>query len=296
MYLALERYSRPEGIEQCLKLLAEPEQRTALLAGGTDLNVSGHEELTHVIDLQALSLDRIDADGDGLRLGACVTLSQLQRHDLLQGPWFSALRQAAGALANVGIQNRSTLGGRIVVDRADQDLPPALAVLGARLRLFGLAAGKLSERVIDFPIGAQPRTALDGGLVAEVLLPISSGRSALRRFGRSAVDVPLACCAASQEGNTFRLAAALQGPGAAGLKRLSGAEQLLGSWEGSPPDGWRQTLRDALLTELASYDNAWASGSYRQDLSATLMLRAVAEVMALPELDSPGQADEEGGS
>ncbi len=286
MYLALERYSRPESIQQCLELLNEPEQRAALLSGGTDLNVSGHEQLTHVIDLQALSLDSIEERGDELRIGSCVTLGRLRRDAHLQRPCFAALQQAAGGLANVGIQNRSTIGGRIVVDRADQDVPPALAAIGAKLRLARLEDGKLGEQLIDYPVGTTARKALTNALVMQVVLPISPGRSARRRFGRSAVDVPLGCCAAMHDGSAYRLVAGLQGPGAAGLKRLDQAEQMLGSWGGSPPEDWRQTLRAALLDELEELSDAWASGSYRKDLSATLMTRAVAAVLGEQEVEA----------
>jgi len=275
MYLALERYSRPTSIAECLRLLAEPDQSVALLAGGTDLNVSGHEKLTHVIDIQALPLDHIVTDGGALRLGARVTLARLRRHLALQLPRLTALRQAARAFANVAIQNRSTLGGRIMVDRSDQDVPVALAALGAQLRLTRLSGGEVAEQVIDLPVGQQARAQLDGALVTEVVIGLGSGNSAHRRFARTAVDVPLACCAAAEHDGSIRLAAGLQGPGAADLLRTAETEMLVSSWGAQRPVGWQQMARTSLLGELEAYGDAWASGAYRRDLTATMAVRAL---------------------
>lgn len=284
MYLALKRYSRPDSPAECLQLLAEPDQQVALLSGGTDLNVSGHEHLTHVIDIQALGLDQVDEGGDEVRLGARVTLSQIRRSPVLQHERLTALREAASAYASIPIQNRATVGGRVMVDRSDQDVPTALAALGARLRVVKLSGAGLDASVVDYPIGPDARGALKGSLLTAVLIPLGAGRSALRRMGRTALDVPLACCAAAQQGDRIRLAANVQGPSAADLQRLTNTEKLVGSWTEGRPDDWRQLARQSLLGELAAYEDAWASGDYRQDLSATLAVRALAAVFGEEEI------------
>ena len=140
MYLALERYSRPPNAAACLRLLAEPDQQAALLAGGTELNMRGHEDLTHVIDLQTLGLDTVGGSDSELRLGATVTLTRVRRTPELDTPLLRCVRLAAGGYANLGLQNRSTVGGRVAVDRGDQDLPPVLAALGAKLHVSRLSA------------------------------------------------------------------------------------------------------------------------------------------------------------
>jgi CO/xanthine dehydrogenase FAD-binding subunit len=284
MYLALQRYSRPATVDECLRLLHEPGQRAALLAGGTDLNHRGHEDLTHVIDLQALGLGAIQPEGDALRVGAGVTLSRLRRAPELAGPWLAALREAAGAYAVIAMQNRSTLGGRIASDRHDLDLPPALAALGAKLAIVRWQGEKAVETVIDYPTG-NARAALSGALVTAVLLPApGTGASASRRFARTAVDVPLATVSAARRAGTVRLAANVQGPSAADLRRLGRAEALASSWGEAPPAGWRAELRAAASADAASFADPWASGAYRNDLTATLAVRALAACFGEPEI------------
>lgn len=284
MYLALQRYSRPDTVHECLRLFHEPGQRAALLSGGTDLNHQGHDELTHVVDLQALPLADIVSEGNVLRLGARVTLARLRRDPALAGPWLAALREAAGAYAVLALQNRSTLGGRVASARHDLDLPAALLALGAQLKLLRLDGDRVIEDIIDYPTG-EARRALSGALIAEVLVPLSdSGLSASRRFARTAVDVPLATVAAARHGNMVRLAANVQGPSAAELRLLSRTESLASAWGERPPAGWRAEARAAAASEAASWTDPWASGAYRNDLTATLAVRALAAVFGEPEI------------
>lgn len=282
MYLELQNYDRPETIEECLRLLHRPGERVALLAGGTELNVRGHEALERVVDLQALPLAGVREGRDCIVVGAGTTLRALQEDELLAS--FTALREAALAFANLALQNRSTVGGRVAVDRSDQDLPPALAASGARLRLCRLERGGVVESLIDYPTTRGEREQLQGALIKEIELPRSVGRSALRRLGRTAVDAPLACCAAAWLGDEPRLVANLQGPRAGDLRRLRRSEELVRSWDGKPPPDWRNRVRRQLSEELEAYGDAWATGPYRRDLSTTLALRALAAVLGEEEV------------
>lgn len=284
MYLALERYSRPASIDECLRLLAEPGERAAILSGGTDLNAGGHEALTHVVDVQALPIGHLTAADDAIALGAGVTLGRVRRDPLLAASMFDALREAAAAYAVVAVQNRATLGGRVMTARADQDVLPALVALDAKLRVAKLVDGRVVESIVDAPVGPAAREALAGAVVLEVRLPTGDGVSALRRFGRTAVDVPLATVAAARRGSSVRVAANQQGPSAADLRRLATLEELASSWGDARPASWRADARAAALEDLAAWADPWASGEYRKDLSATLAVRALSAVLGEPEI------------
>ncbi len=286
MYLILEHYERPTTIEECLRLLHCPSERAAILAGGTELNVRGHEKLTRVVDIQALGIDELRVEGGEARIGAGVTLSRVAEHRELTGPPIAALRDAANAFANVAIANRSTIGGRVMIDRPDQDLPPALAALGAKLRLARLdGAATVREEEIDYPTDHGAREMLKGALLLEVIVPIEGkGASALRRMGRSAVDAPLATVAAAIRDDRVCVAANMQGPGADSLSRLEETEALASGWLSRRPKGWRGEARASLIHELNPYGDAWASGEYRRDLGAALGVRALAAILGEEEL------------
>lgn len=88
-------------------------------AGGIDLIdrlKEGVADPKSVVDLLRLrgELGGIAKTGDGLRLGALVTLQELADAPELQGPAFGALQQAAADAATPQIRSRATLGGNLL--------------------------------------------------------------------------------------------------------------------------------------------------------------------------------------
>ena len=65
------RYYRPKGLDETLKLLADP--NTVPLAGGTKL-LAGDVE-SAVVDLQDVGLDRFEKENGYLKIGSMVRLS-----------------------------------------------------------------------------------------------------------------------------------------------------------------------------------------------------------------------------
>ncbi len=231
-----------------------------------------------MIDIQALPLGGVSQAGGSLKLGALVTLAALRREEA-GGQVLNALREAAGGYANLALQNRSTVGGRVAQGRGDQDVPAALCALGARVHL-STASG---EQVIDYPFGSA-RSQLEGALVTAVEIPLGEGKSAHRRFGRTAVDAPLACVSACLRGAELRLVANVQGAGADALRRLSETESLVGTWNGERRGDWRASVRQTCMEELSDYACPWVTAEYRRDLTATLAVRALAAVLGEEEL------------
>ncbi|HEY0601491.1 MAG TPA: FAD binding domain-containing protein [Herpetosiphonaceae bacterium] len=87
------------------------------IAGGTDLLPLMKEGLSapeRLINLKpAADLRYIQADADGLRIGALATLDDLARHPEIVGS-YTALAQAAGEAASPQLRNMATLGGNLL--------------------------------------------------------------------------------------------------------------------------------------------------------------------------------------
>lgn len=110
-------YVRPESIDAAIALL-DGGDRTRLLAGGTDLlTLMKHEISTpeRLIDIKRLPDldDRIEPDGDGLRVGALASLSQIEAAPLIHGS-YTALAEAAGLAASPQLRNMATIGGNLL--------------------------------------------------------------------------------------------------------------------------------------------------------------------------------------
>ena len=110
-------YREPENIKEALSLLNEYGGRAKIIAGGTDLvakmksNVVAPE---YVIDISNIpELDFIEGDdGQGLRIGAAVTIRNLEKAQV-PTPLHPFISGAAGKLASVSIRNVGTLGGNL---------------------------------------------------------------------------------------------------------------------------------------------------------------------------------------
>jgi xanthine dehydrogenase YagS FAD-binding subunit len=109
-------FIEPATLAETVRLLVEIPESTHLLAGGSDLLALLKDDLvpyTRLVSLAALDdLRTTHADGDGLRLGALVTLTELEYDTRLQGP-YRMLSEAARSVATPEIRNQGTLGGNL---------------------------------------------------------------------------------------------------------------------------------------------------------------------------------------
>lgn len=113
---------RPTTLDAARERALRSPSDHALRAGGVDLLDRMKEGLaapTELIELRALQgedgqrMRSIAPRGEGLGLGALVTLAELAAADALAGP-FAALREAAGSAATPSIRNAATLGGNLL--------------------------------------------------------------------------------------------------------------------------------------------------------------------------------------
>ena len=109
---------RPRSLAEAAALLAaQPDAR--LVAGGTDLVPNlrrGIERPPALVDLSAVQdFGAIVADGDGLWLGAGVTLARLARDPRVLAD-YPVLAEAARSVAGPAHRSAATLGGNLCVD------------------------------------------------------------------------------------------------------------------------------------------------------------------------------------
>jgi len=105
-------YARPATAEEAFELLSRPGAMPML--GGTDLMGQidrGIVEPELLVDMQGLGLDTIAADGDGLAIGAGMTLAALAE-SALAAP-YAALVEAAAQAASPLLRNVGTVGGNL---------------------------------------------------------------------------------------------------------------------------------------------------------------------------------------
>ena len=105
-------YARPQSPEEALSLLAR--DGAVAMGGATDLAGQldrGIRTASLLVDLQAAGLGEIRAEGDGLVVGATVTLAELAESPAVAP--YAAVATAAGEAASPLLRNVGTVAGNL---------------------------------------------------------------------------------------------------------------------------------------------------------------------------------------
>ena len=108
----MSSYSRPASVDDALALLAD--DGAAPFGGGTDLAGQvdrGIRAPVTLVDLRNAGIGGIEADGDGLRIGATLTLAELAASPLVEP--YAAVARAASLAASPLLRNLGTVGGNL---------------------------------------------------------------------------------------------------------------------------------------------------------------------------------------
>jgi aerobic carbon-monoxide dehydrogenase medium subunit len=129
------RLYRPSTCEQVASILANEDGQPTLLAGGTDLCAQFNDGL---MPRTLLALDRVEAlrrinnVDDEVRIGSGVTHA-VGCVDPVINRRLDGFAQAWGAMANVRVRFRATIGGNIMALRPRYEMSVILDALGASL-------------------------------------------------------------------------------------------------------------------------------------------------------------------
>src|SRR3954454_18892837 len=163
------RYLEPETIDEALDLLAEHGDGAKVIAGGQSLLILMRERLVDVdalIGLRAIApLREIEVNG-GLRIGAMVTHSTVERDERIAARW-PLLQAAEAAVSTLQVRNRGTLCGNVAHAFPTADPPAALVASEGVVHLASKAGGERTVAAEDFFLGrmapaAEPDDLLTG--------------------------------------------------------------------------------------------------------------------------------------
>ena len=257
-----DAYYRPETLPEALRLLSQPHAMP--LAGGANL-LAGDATGT-VVDLQALGLKQIELTAGHLRLGAVLTLSDLDAWLKEQAgpPTPSVLLQKAIQQAGPNTYRQAaTIGGSIASRLPDSELLAALLVLEATLELQIPEPAVFS--LADY-LAAEERPS---HLITHVVIPWGNGRFASERVARTPADTPIVSVTAWQPENSApRLAATGIGPRPVRLLQA----------EAASADGEWETAVQAAQATCQHPGDFRGDAAYRAQMTAVLTRRVLNEL------------------
>ena len=248
-------YHRPQSLDEALQLISRTSPVTVPLGGGTILS-QHHGDSIEVVDLQALSLDRISRNGKNLKLGAAVTLQALIESPECPKDMALALKLEAP----LNLRNSATIAGTLVVCDGRSSFATTVLALNAQLTIMN--PGSSTMGVGEFlPLRDQlPR----GFLISEMQVPLTA-RIAFDYVARTPADKPIVAVALAQW-PSGRTRVAVGGCDSMPLLAMDGTEA--------------QGIEPAVRNALHDARDPWGSAEYRMDAAATLARRCLERLNA----------------
>ncbi len=176
----LKEFCFPESYGDVAGLLDRYGDGALLVGGGTfvhGLEARGLlDGVQALINLRKLGLDAIEPEKDGVRIGASVTFTDLERIPGIESPAFGALRDAL-ACPPAQISNLATIGGSIAASCPFFDVPAAFQVLDGVVNIQG-ASGIRELQLQEFNTGLFQNTLAGDEYISSLFLPKQGSRSA----------------------------------------------------------------------------------------------------------------------
>jgi xanthine dehydrogenase small subunit len=271
--IALDNFSRPTTIDECLATLATHPGAT-LIAGGSDLGVESNlrgRRWTHLVSLEAIDeLRECTETPTSVKLGAALPLADIERR---WGSAPAAFSQWLTLFASPPIRNRATLGGNLATASPIGDAAPLLAALGAVVHVAG-RDGRREIPLSSFFI-AYRRTAMRPG---EVLTTIEIPKPFphLLRFykvsKRRLDDISTVSAAMAMDrdagGRVHRARFAFGGVAETPLRVVEAEEAVTGQfWN----EGTLERVQRIMERALTPISDARGSKEYRLEVSKSLV-------------------------
>ncbi|MBI5954047.1 MAG: FAD binding domain-containing protein [Chloroflexi bacterium] len=237
-------YHRPQTMNEALALLNKP--NTLPLGGGTLLSKPTADPVA-VVDLQALGLDSLRANGNELQIGATCTLQSLLESEHCP----AALKIALKLEAPINIRNSATVAGTLVASDGRSPFATSVLAMDAKVTVVSDQSSVISAGEYQL---SKPK-----GLITQIVIPLNT-KFAFEYVSKTPSDKPLVCAAVSQW-NSGRTRLVLGGYGKTPLLAMDGTEA----------DGIESAAKNA----YHEAQDEWASAEYRMDVAATLAKRCL---------------------
>ncbi len=269
-------YERPDSVEEALRLVAAP--GSVVLAGGQSLVPLLERRLVRperVVDITRIAaLRAIDVRADGLRIGAAVRLTEIERHPALDR--LPLLAEAVASTASPAIRNRATLVGNLVRANAMSELGVVCVALDAQL-VIGQAGATRAIAVADFFKGHHACAVEAGEIVLHLDIPWPSSLTgtAFAEIAARAGTTPLVSVAAIVEtdgGGTITKARIVAGG-------VSGKPIRCAKCEAGLIGRTATAALDAIVPETIASEAVLPDAAYALEVLPVVIGRAVARAI-----------------
>lgn len=260
--LQFKNYARPETVEEAYELLRKG-RMNRVLGGGVWLRLQDRR-ISTVIDLSACGLDKVEETEDSFRIGAMVTLHQLETHEAFNDATCHVFEHAVRDIVGTQMRNCATVGGSVFGRFGFSDVLTALLALDCEVELVG--AGTVS-------LATFANMPYERDILTHIVVRKHDYAASFAAVRRSATDFPvLNVCAARWDGWHVAVGA-----------RPTRARLLEGERLSLPAEFTPEQLDAACdrLAELPVGSNMRGSERYRRHLARELGRRVICQAAGL---------------
>ena len=119
--LNVNEYVKPDSLREAYDVLIS-DSKNQIIGGGAWIKMASNKEINTLIDLSNLNLNKITSTDLEFKIGAYVSLHELERFEELNKYYDGIIRQAIKEIMGVGIRNLATVGGSIMGKFSFSDL------------------------------------------------------------------------------------------------------------------------------------------------------------------------------
>ncbi|MDP2917001.1 MAG: FAD binding domain-containing protein [Dehalococcoidia bacterium] len=284
--MKLEEYLSPASVKRALTILESYKGEARIVAGGTDLVPelkAGERKLKCLVDITGIkALQKIEEDGENIKLGACVTHRQAASSKLIREK-ANLLAEAASAVGSPLIRNQGTVAGNVINAQPAADTAVALFALDARVQVNNNSSTRLVPIADMYQGIGKCRVDSTSELVTAIYfraLNSNQGSAFVRLAQRKALALPMLNVAVvvTVADGRFTDARIVIAPVAPAPFRSRKAEAVL---KGAPVS--RETMlraAEAAQAEAQPRDSALrGSAEYRKEMVKVLVRRALEQAV-----------------
>lgn len=246
--LTIREYKKAESLEEAYTLNQKKSNR---VIGGMIWLKMETLNVGTAIDLSGLGLDTIEETENEFRIGAMVSLRDLELHAGLESCTNGAVRESVRHIVGVQLRNLATLGGSLYSRFGFSDVLTMFLALDAQVELYKGGIVPLRE------FAEQKK---DRDILVRVIVPKKTAKFSYQSVRNSQTDIPVLTCAAVKDENGYRFAIGAR-PGRAMLF--------------APAGDTAEQMAEAVQNEVQTGSSLRGSAAYRKHLVGVLVRRAV---------------------
>ena len=258
--ITFQKYVRPQSLEEAFELNQKKRNR---VVGGMMWLKMGKHAIGTAIDLCDLGLDAIEETPDEFRIGAMVSLRQLEKHPGLNAYSHGAVAAALRDIVGVQFRNGATLGGSLWRRMGFSDVLCVFMAMDSYVELFQGGIVPL-EQFANMPY--------DNDILVRLIVKKRPGAFSYQVVRKQRTDIASLNCAAGNVGGEYRVCVGSR-PARAVLLR---DEQ--GILAGGVTEQSAAAFASYAAGRVTVSGNMWGSAEYRRALVPVLVRRALLEL------------------